>query len=67
MKLDLAKVVSGCRLGVLTNLGKNGDKTLEVPGCLLYTRCGSAPHLTHETLETIEKIPAVTQLTLSTL
>ncbi|MBN3273001.1 QTRT2 ribosyltransferase, partial [Polyodon spathula] len=67
MKLDLVKVVSGCRLGVLTNLGKNGDKTLEVPGCLLYTRCGSAPHLTHETLETIEKIPAVAQLTLSTL
>ncbi|XP_043929091.1 queuine tRNA-ribosyltransferase accessory subunit 2 [Protopterus annectens] len=67
MKLKLFKVVNGCRLGVLTNLGRNGDKSLEIPGCLLYTRTGSPPHLTHDTLSMIEGVPAVTQLTLSSL
>ncbi|XP_028656306.1 queuine tRNA-ribosyltransferase accessory subunit 2 [Erpetoichthys calabaricus] len=67
MKLDISKVVNGCRLGSIRHLGKNADQVLDVPGCILYTRCGAAPHLTQETLETIEKMPAVTQVTLSTL
>nr|XP_005994929.1 PREDICTED: queuine tRNA-ribosyltransferase subunit QTRTD1 isoform X1 [Latimeria chalumnae]XP_014343261.1 PREDICTED: queuine tRNA-ribosyltransferase subunit QTRTD1 isoform X1 [Latimeria chalumnae] len=67
MKLDLIKVVNGQRLGVLTNLGKNRDKSLEIPGCLLYTRTGSAPHLTPDVLHEIEGVPSVVQLTLSTL
>ncbi|XP_065429424.1 queuine tRNA-ribosyltransferase accessory subunit 2 isoform X1 [Chrysemys picta bellii] len=67
MKLSLSKVVSGCRLGTLTNLGKNGVQTMELPGCLLYTKTGSPPHLTHDTLQAIKGVPAVVQLTLSTL
>ncbi|XP_053311274.1 queuine tRNA-ribosyltransferase accessory subunit 2 isoform X1 [Spea bombifrons] len=67
MKLSLSKVANGARLGVINGLGRNGDKVLEVPGCLLYTRTGSPPHLTHDTLRTIEGIPPVTHITLSTL
>ncbi|XP_063063554.1 queuine tRNA-ribosyltransferase accessory subunit 2 isoform X2 [Engraulis encrasicolus] len=67
MKLELSRVVQGCRLGVLTELGKTGQHSLETPGCLLYTRCASVPHLTQDTLHTLTDLPAVTQVTLSTL
>ncbi|XP_038609821.1 queuine tRNA-ribosyltransferase accessory subunit 2 isoform X2 [Tachyglossus aculeatus] len=67
MKLSLSKVVNGCRLGVLTSLGKKGDQMMEFPGCLLYTKTGSAPHLTHDTLQAVHGVPAVVQLTLPTL
>ncbi|XP_053561811.1 queuine tRNA-ribosyltransferase accessory subunit 2 isoform X2 [Bombina bombina] len=67
MKLILNNVVNGARLGVISSLGRNGDKVLEVPGCLLYTKTGSPPHLTHDTLQTIEGVPSVTHITLSTL
>ncbi|XP_030060811.1 queuine tRNA-ribosyltransferase accessory subunit 2 [Microcaecilia unicolor] len=67
MKLNLLKVVNGCRLGKLTNLGRNKDKSMEFPGCMLYTRTGSAPHLTYDILQTIEDLPLVAQITLSTL
>ncbi|XP_063812861.1 queuine tRNA-ribosyltransferase accessory subunit 2 isoform X2 [Pseudophryne corroboree] len=67
MKLTISKVTSRARLGVITSLGQNGEKTLEVPGCLLYTKTASPPHLTHDTLQTIEGVPPVTHVTLSTL
>ncbi|MBN3326665.1 QTRT2 ribosyltransferase, partial [Atractosteus spatula] len=67
MKLDVSRVVQGCRLGVLSQLGRNGDRSVEVPGCLLPTRCGSVPHLTHDTLRTLDSLPAAAQLTLATL
>ncbi|XP_076146746.1 queuine tRNA-ribosyltransferase accessory subunit 2 isoform X1 [Alosa pseudoharengus] len=67
MKLEISRVVQGCRLGVLTGLGKTGGHSLETPGCLLYTRCGSVPHLTQDTLHTLTNLPAVTQVTLATL
>lgn len=67
MKLNLTKVVNGCRLGKLQNLGKAGDCTVDIPGCLLYTRTGSAPHLTHQTLHNVHGVPAMAQLTLSSL
>ncbi|XP_066555171.1 queuine tRNA-ribosyltransferase accessory subunit 2 isoform X2 [Amia ocellicauda] len=67
MKLELSRVVQGCRLGVLSGLGRQADRSLQIPGCLLYTRCGSVPHLTHETLSTVDSMPTVTQLTLPTL
>ncbi|KAF6385392.1 queuine tRNA-ribosyltransferase accessory subunit 2 [Rhinolophus ferrumequinum] len=67
MKLSLTKVVNGCRLGKIKNLGKTGDHTVDIPGCLLYTKTGSAPHLTHHTLHKIHGVPAMAQLTLSSL
>ncbi|XP_056415915.1 queuine tRNA-ribosyltransferase accessory subunit 2 isoform X2 [Hyla sarda] len=68
MKLTLSKVTGSARLGVITALAQSGgEKTLEVPGCLLYTRTGSPPHLTHDTLQNIAGVPPVTHLTLSTL
>uniref|UniRef100_A0A4X2L523 Queuine tRNA-ribosyltransferase accessory subunit 2 n=1 Tax=Vombatus ursinus TaxID=29139 RepID=A0A4X2L523_VOMUR len=67
MKLSLSKVAQGYRLGTLNNLGRKGDRTMEFPGCLLYTRTGSAPHLTHDTLQVISRVPVMTQLTLSSL
>ncbi|KAG7250084.1 hypothetical protein CRUP_022789, partial [Coryphaenoides rupestris] len=39
MKLELSRVVrGGCRLGVLREVGRAAQASLEVPGCLLYTR-----------------------------
>ncbi|XP_058411807.1 queuine tRNA-ribosyltransferase accessory subunit 2 isoform X1 [Diceros bicornis minor] len=67
MKLSLTAVVNGCRLGKIKNLGKTGDRTMDIPGCLLYTKTGSAPHLTHHTLHNIHGVPAMAQLTLSSL
>ncbi|KAG8136778.1 hypothetical protein E2320_005335 [Naja naja] len=67
MKLNLCKIVDGCRLGTLTNLGKKGIQSIEIPGCLLYTKMGSAPHLTHDTLHNIQGVPAVVQIPLTTL
>ncbi|KAJ7320282.1 hypothetical protein JRQ81_019793 [Phrynocephalus forsythii] len=67
MKLSLSKVVGGCRLGTLTNLGRKENQSMEIPGCLLYTKMGSAPHLTHDTLQTVQNIPVVAQLSLSSL
>ncbi|XP_028826458.1 queuine tRNA-ribosyltransferase accessory subunit 2 isoform X2 [Denticeps clupeoides] len=67
MKLELSRIVQGCRLGVLTGLGKTGTHSLEFPACVLYTRCASVPHLTQDTLRTLGGLPAVTQLTTATL
>ncbi|XP_010748456.3 queuine tRNA-ribosyltransferase accessory subunit 2 isoform X1 [Larimichthys crocea] len=66
MKLELSRVVQGrSRLGVLTGLGRTGQHSLEVPGCLLYTHFGTVPHLTQDTLHTLSDLPSVTQVTLS--
>lgn len=66
MKLELSRVVQGrSRLGVLTGLGRTGQHSLEVPGCLLYTHLGTVPHLTQDTLHTLSNLPSVTQVTLS--
>lgn len=55
------------RLGVLTGLGMTGQHSLETPGCLLYTHFGTVPHLTHDTLHTLNNLPSVTQIPLSTI
>ncbi|XP_077783285.1 queuine tRNA-ribosyltransferase accessory subunit 2 isoform X3 [Podarcis muralis] len=67
MKFCLSKVVGGCRLGTLTNLGRKGIQSMEIPGCLLYTKMGSAPHLTHDNLQLVQDIPVVIQLPLPAL
>ncbi|XP_078264755.1 queuine tRNA-ribosyltransferase accessory subunit 2 [Rhinoraja longicauda] len=67
MKLILSSVVNGCRHGKLIEVGRKGSKSLDIPGCLLYTRTGTAPHLTHDTLSLIEGVPEPVHLTLSTL
>ncbi|KAJ3611426.1 hypothetical protein NHX12_021441 [Muraenolepis orangiensis] len=68
MKLELTRVVQGgYRLGVLKEIGRAAQTSLEVPGCVLYTRCGTVPHLTHDTLHTLRNLPSVTQLSLSTV
>ncbi|XP_049421076.1 queuine tRNA-ribosyltransferase accessory subunit 2 isoform X1 [Epinephelus fuscoguttatus] len=68
MKLELCRVVQGSsRLGVLKGLGRTGQHSLEVPGCLLHTHLGTVPHLTQDTLHTLSNLPSVTQVTLSNL
>lgn len=67
MKLIFSSVVNGCRHGKLIEVGRKGSKSLDIPGCLLYTRTGTAPHLTHDTLSLIEGVPETVHLTLSTL
>ncbi|XP_061660875.1 queuine tRNA-ribosyltransferase accessory subunit 2 isoform X2 [Syngnathoides biaculeatus] len=68
MKLELCRVVQGgSRLGVLKGLGRMGEHSLEVPACLLYTHCGCVPHLTHDTLHSLDQLPSVTQVSLDHL
>ncbi|XP_057680279.1 queuine tRNA-ribosyltransferase accessory subunit 2 isoform X1 [Corythoichthys intestinalis] len=68
MKLELSRVLQGgSRLGVLKGLGRTGQHSLEVPGCLLYSRCGTVPHLTQDTLHTLDRLPSVTQVSLDHL
>ncbi|KAK2544490.1 Qtrtd1 [Columba livia] len=66
MKLKLCGAGGG-RLGTLVELGRSGAAALALPGCLLYTRTGSAPHLTQDTLQEVGGVPAVAQLTLPTM
>ncbi|CAN9506298.1 unnamed protein product [Ophioblennius macclurei] len=70
MKLELTRVLQGSssgggRLGVLTGLGRTGQNSLELPGCLLYTHLGTVPHLTQDSLLSLNNLPSVTQVTLS--
>ncbi|XP_073343941.1 queuine tRNA-ribosyltransferase accessory subunit 2 isoform X2 [Pagrus major] len=68
MKLELSRVVQGrSRLGVLKGLGRTGQQSLDVPGCLLYTPFGTVPHLTQDTLHTLSNLPSVTHITLSNI
>ncbi|XP_078686964.1 queuine tRNA-ribosyltransferase accessory subunit 2-like [Branchiostoma floridae x Branchiostoma belcheri] len=67
MKVILSNVVNGCRVGSITELGRHGNRVLEFPGCLLYTRCGAAPHLTYDVLQKVDGLPLAAQLTLPTL
>ncbi|KAG7225019.1 hypothetical protein INR49_014474 [Caranx melampygus] len=66
IQVELSRVVQGkSRLGILKGLGRTGQHSLEIPGCLLYTHFGIVPHLTQETLHTLRNLPSVTQVTLS--
>lgn len=68
IKLELSRVVQGRgRLGQLNELGRMGQHSLDIPGCLLYTHLGTVPHLTQDTLHTLSSLPAVTQVTLSNM
>ncbi|XP_041823771.1 queuine tRNA-ribosyltransferase accessory subunit 2 isoform X2 [Melanotaenia boesemani] len=68
MQLELSRVVyEGARLGVLRGLGRTGQQSLDIPGCLLYTHFGTVPHLTQDTLHTLSNVPSVTQVTLSNI
>lgn len=57
----------GARLGSLTGLGKNGEITMDTPMCMLYTRGGSAPHLSADMLRRIQDVPVVAHMPLNQL
>jgi len=56
MKFSFQRVNgSGARLGVLSEIGRHGDKVWKTPMCFVYTRRGCIPHLTYETLQMLTK------------
>lgn len=57
----------GCRLGVMSEFGLNSKKCIETPMCMLYTRRGSAPHLTADMLKKIQWLPAIAQMSLTNM
>lgn len=57
----------GARLGRLTEVGKQGDMTLDTPMCMLYTRGGSAPHLSVDMLRKVKDVPVVAHMPLNHL
>ncbi|XP_071152396.1 queuine tRNA-ribosyltransferase accessory subunit 2-like [Mytilus edulis] len=67
MKFSVQNVKNGCRLGLITDLGKNGTKSIETPMCMLYTRGGNAPHLTLDVLKKIQRVPPMAHMYLSSL
>ncbi|XP_022107072.1 queuine tRNA-ribosyltransferase accessory subunit 2-like isoform X2 [Acanthaster planci] len=68
MKFQLHKIQQAAgRLATLSELGRRGNVSMETPDCMLYTRCGSAPHLSHALLGGIDGVPAVTHIPLPTI
>lgn len=66
MRLKLLGAGGG-RLGSLVELGRSGSGALALPGCLLYTQTGAAPHLTHDTLREVRGVPGVAHVALPAL
>ncbi|XP_046577462.1 queuine tRNA-ribosyltransferase accessory subunit 2-like isoform X1 [Haliotis rubra] len=65
MKFVVKSVTNGsCRLGTIENIGRF-QKTVETPMCMLYTRGGSAPHLTRDMLHKIQDLPPVANMAVS--
>lgn len=56
MKLSLIKVVNGCRLGKIKNLGKTGDRIIDVLGCFLYIKIGFVFYLIFYILYNIYRV-----------
>ena len=50
MEFSVKKRINGCRLGEMV-LTKNETTKLETPACVLYTRGGTAPHLTNNLVD----------------
>ncbi|KAK7095523.1 queuine tRNA-ribosyltransferase accessory subunit 2-like [Littorina saxatilis] len=68
MKFSVEKLVQGsCRLGVLRDVGKLKNQTVETPFCLLYTRGGSVPNLSNDTLGYVQDLPPVALMPLNVL
>ncbi|XP_053381044.1 queuine tRNA-ribosyltransferase accessory subunit 2-like isoform X2 [Mercenaria mercenaria] len=66
MKFTIQCVRSqGARLGRLTEVGQNKDIVLDTPMCMLYTRGGSAPHLSLDVLKKIQDVPTVAHMPLN--
>ncbi|XP_050407071.1 queuine tRNA-ribosyltransferase accessory subunit 2 [Patella vulgata] len=67
MKFVLKNVKNGCRAGVISELGNHPDKTVDTPFCMLYTRGGSAPHLSRDVLNRLKNLPLVAHMPLNIL
>ncbi|XP_021380335.1 queuine tRNA-ribosyltransferase accessory subunit 2-like [Mizuhopecten yessoensis] len=68
MKFVVNSVKSGgCRLGVMSDFGLHGKKIVETPMCMLYTRRGSAPHLTADMLKKIQWLPPMAQMSVTNM
>ncbi|XP_060594806.1 queuine tRNA-ribosyltransferase accessory subunit 2-like [Ruditapes philippinarum] len=65
MKFSIQCVRSqGARLGRLSEIGQNKDVTVETPMCMLYTRGGSAAHLSRDVLQKLQDVPTVAHMPL---
>ncbi|PVD21751.1 hypothetical protein C0Q70_17552 [Pomacea canaliculata] len=68
MKFSVEKLVHGsCRLGLIREAGKNKSVTIETPFCLLYTRAGSVPNLSIDTLSYVQGLPPIAMMPLNLL
>lgn len=68
MKLTVQCVHNnGARLGSLIGTGQHGDYRLATPLCMLYTRGGSAPHLSSAVLSKCQGVPEVAHMPVNLL
>lgn len=66
MKFNIQKLSNGLgRCGLITELGRHGDKTLATPACMMYTRGGSSPHISGEVLDFVKNTPGLLQISLN--
>lgn len=66
MKFIIQKESSGSgRCGLLAEFGRHGDKTLETPACMMYTRGGSSPHISGELLDFVKNTSGLVHIPLN--
>ncbi|KAL5011471.1 hypothetical protein ScPMuIL_010022 [Solemya velum] len=56
---------SSCRRASISECGRHGDKTLETPMCMLYTRGGNAPYLGSDMFKKIQSLPFMAMVSLT--
>ncbi|KAH9514674.1 Queuine tRNA-ribosyltransferase accessory subunit 2 [Bulinus truncatus] len=68
MKFIIEKTIStGGRLGIISQANRQGNVVLETPLCTLFTKGGSAPHLSIDMLRRVLNVPEVAVMSLGAL
>ncbi|XP_055896182.1 queuine tRNA-ribosyltransferase accessory subunit 2-like isoform X1 [Biomphalaria glabrata] len=68
MKFIIEKTLAtGGRLGIISQANRQGNVTLETPMCTLFTKGGSAPHLSIDMLRRVAHVPEVAVMSLGAL
>ncbi|CAL1545408.1 unnamed protein product [Lymnaea stagnalis] len=68
MKFCIEKTVAaGGRLGIISQAGLQGNVNLETPLCTLFTKGGSAPHLSIDMLRRVAGVPDIAVMNIGSL
>lgn len=65
MEFVVENVVKKARVGCINGQGERKHISMPTPNCTLYTRIGSAPHLTRDMLLKLQNLPRLVQYSLT--